>query len=337
MAKMKAIQVDGPGKPFRLVEKDIPEPKDGEVLIKVQACGICHGDALVQAGHFPGLSYPRTPGHEIVGTITKMGSASKHWKEGQRVGVGWHGGHCGHCSACNKGEFSSCVESLTTGLSTDGGYAEYMVVRMEVLTEIPEELSSVDAAPLMCAGRTTYGALTSTRMKGGDLVAVHGLGGLGHLAVQYAKKLGMKVAVISRGKRKEALAKKLGAHIYIDSESADPAKELMKLGGAKVILCTAPNSEAISTLVDGLSKDGEMVIVSFSQEPMQISPGQFMRGGKSIRGWVGGTPDEALRFSVVAGVRPMIEEFPLRDAEKAFRKMMDAKVHFRSVLVMGEG
>ena len=334
MPKMKAIQVSAPDADFKLVNIDIPVPKQNEVLIKVQACGICHGDLLIKEGHFPGLTYPRIPGHEVVGTIEKLGPQTKYWMVGQRVGIGWHGGHCGFCAACRNGEFGSCDNSMVTGLSMDGGYAEYMIARMEVLTSIPDELSSVDAAPLLCAGRTTYGALKSSKLEGGDLVAVHGLGGLGHLAVQFAVKLGAKVAVISRGKEKEQLAKKLGAHYYIDSNAVNAAQELTKLGGAKVILCTAPNSKSMAELIKGLARNGQMVIVTYSNEPMIIPPGQLMRGQRSIRGWVGGTPEEAIKFSVFSGVKPMIEVFPLEQAASAFEKMMTAKVHFRAVLKM---
>ena len=332
---MRAIQVNEPGADFKLVEIPIPEPNQNEVLIKVEACGICHGDALVKEGHFPGITYPRIPGHEVVGTIKKLGSDSKYWKIGQRVGIGWHGGHCGYCRACRNGQFGSCENALVTGLSIDGGYAEYMVARMEVLNPIPNELDSIKAAPLLCAGRTTFGALKSSNLKGGDLVAIHGLGGLGHLAVQFAVKLGLKVAGISRGKEKEELAKKLGIHYYIDSNAVDPAQELTKLGGAKAIICTAPNSKSMAGLIDGLAPNGQMIIITFSYEPMTLSPITLMRGQKSICGWVGGTPEDALRFSVVSGVRPLIEVFPLEQAASAFEKMMTAKVHFRAVLTMG--
>jgi propanol-preferring alcohol dehydrogenase len=335
MPKMKAIQVRAPGAEFQLVNIEIPEPQQHEVLIKVEACGICHGDVLVKEGLYPGLTYPRIPGHEVVGIINKLGSETQHWAVGQRVGIGWHGGHCGYCNACRNGEFGACEHGLVTGLSRDGGYAEYMTARMEVLTLIPEELGSVEAAPLLCAGRTTFGALKNSTGKGGDLVAIHGLGGLGHLGMQFAKYLGMRVAVISRGKEKQELAKKMGAQFYIDSNTENPAKELSKLGGAKVILCTAPNSQAIADLVDGLSRNGEMIIVTYSNDPMPISPGQLMRGGRTIRGWVGGTPEEALTFSVVSGVKPIVEVFPLGKAAVAFEKMLNATVLFRAVLKMG--
>ena len=311
MALMKAIQVSALGGDFKLVQKEIPEPKEHEVLLKVQACGVCHGDAIVKEGFFPGLTYPRTPGHEVVGTIAKLGSESHYWRVGQRVGVGWRGGHCMHCISCLKGDFWACESPLATGISSDGGYAEYMVARMDVLTAIPEKLSSVEAAPLLCAGATTLGALKSSQVKGGDLVAVQGLGGLGHLALQFAVRLGLKVAVISRGSDKEELARKLGAQIYIDSSAKNAAEELMKMGGARAIFCTAPNSKAISELVGGLARNGQLIIITFVNEPMQISPVQLMRAVRSVSGWVGGNAADTLNFSVLTHVVPMVEVFPL--------------------------
>jgi 2-desacetyl-2-hydroxyethyl bacteriochlorophyllide A dehydrogenase len=337
MTLMKAIQVKAQGADFELIQKEIPEPKGHEVLLKVHACGVCHGDAIVRQGYFPGLQYPRTPGHEVVGTIAKLGSESHYWKVGQRVGVGWRGGHCYHCNSCLKGEFWACESPLATGISTDGGYAEYMVARMEVLTAIPDELSSVEAAPLLCAGATTLGALKSSSVKGGDLIAIQGFGGLGHLALQFAVKLGLKVAVISRGNEKEALARKLGAQIYIDANKVDAAGELMRVGGARAIFCTAPNSKAISDLVEGLSRNGQMIIITFVNEPMQISPVQLMRAVRSISGWVGGNTADTLKFSVLTHVVPMVEVFPLEQAQIAFDRMMTAKVHFRAVLKISEG
>lgn len=334
MPMMKAIQVKAPGAEFELVQREIPEPKPNEVLIKVEACGVCHGDAVVRDGHFPGLSYPRTPGHEVVGRIEKTGSAVAGWKKGQRVGVGWHGGHCFTCGSCRRGDFWACESSLTTGLSIDGGYAEYMVARAEVLSPIPDELASVDAAPIICAGRTTFGALKGCGARGGDLVAIHGLGGLGHLAVQYAVKLGFRTAALSRGREKEALARKLGAHEYIDTTGSDAAEELRKRGGAKIILCTAPSGKAISALLGGLGRDGQAIIVTAAGDAMQIPPYLLLGGARSVRGWVGGSVDDALRFSVLAGITPLVEVFPLEKAAAAFEKMMSATVHFRAVLKM---
>jgi propanol-preferring alcohol dehydrogenase len=336
MVLMTAIQVNAPGGDFVLVQKEIPQPKEHEVLLKVEACGICHGDAIVKYGGFPGLQYPRTPGHEVVGTIAKLGSDSHSWKVGQRVGVGWRGGHCLRCKSCLKGEFWACESPLATGISTDGGYAEYMVARMDVLTAIPNELTSVEAAPLLCAGATTLGAIKSSAAKGGDLVAIQGFGGLGHLALQFAIRLGMKTAVVSRGKEKEELARKLGAKYYIDAKTSNPSEELMKLGGAKAIFCTAPNSKAIADLVEGLARNGQLIIVTFVNEPMQISPTQLMRAVRSVSGWVGGNTADTLNFSVLTHVVPMVEVFPLEQASDAFDRMMTAKVHFRAVLKMGD-
>jgi D-arabinose 1-dehydrogenase-like Zn-dependent alcohol dehydrogenase len=329
---MKAMQISSPGADFQLVEIDIPQPGQDKVLIRVEACGVCHGESVLKDGRFPGIQYPRIPGHEVIGIIDKLGSESHRWKIGDRVGVGWHGGHCHQCLPCRTGSFGACEESVVTGLTTDGGYAEYMVARMEALAPIPDGLDPVIAAPILCAGRTTYGALKQSSAKGGDLVAVQGFGGLGHLAVQYAKKMGFRTAVISRGRDKEELALKLGADHYIDSCSQDPAKELTALGGAKLILATAPCSEAMNQVIGGLGRRGEMIIVTFANEPLMISPAMLMRGEKSISGWVGGNPDDALRFSALTGVMPMVEVFPLEDASLAYERMMTAKVRFRAVL-----
>ena len=332
---MKAIQVKSPGGDFELVQKEIPKPNDQEVLIKVQACGICHGDAVAKEGHMPGVKYPIIPGHEVVGIIDKIGSQVEQWEVGQRVGVGWHGGHCFKCKACRSGNFGACEKSLTTGIHLDGGYAEYMIARPEVIVSIPKELESVDAAPLLCAGRTTFGALKDSGARAGDLVAIHGLGGLGHLAVQYAVKMGFQTVVLSRGKEKEQLAFKLGAHVYIDTENSDGAKELMKLGGARVILCTAPNSKAISALIPGLGPNGQAIIVTGAGDLIQFPAGMMLGGQRSIKGYVSGNIEETIRFSMLTKVAPMIEVFPLEQAALAYQKMISAKVHFRSVLKMG--
>ena len=331
---MKAMQVRSPGADFELVERPIPEPREQEVLIKVEACGVCHGDALAKEGGFPGLTYPRVPGHEVVGTIDKLGSSAGNWKVGQRVGVGWHGGHCFDCDPCRSGEFGACDNSLTTGLSTDGGYAEYTIARSEALHSIPDGLSPLEAAPLLCAGGTTLGALMHSGARGGDLVAVQGMGGLGHLAIQYAVKLGYKTVALSRGKDKEELAYKLGAGAYIDTNVADAAKELTAMGGARVILCTAPNSNAVGQLVSGLARKGHLIIVAFGREPLQIPGAPLLIGARTISGWVGGDLDHTIRFSVHAGVKPMIEVFPLEQAALAYERMMNASVRFRSVLQM---
>ncbi len=334
MANMRAIQVEKPGGDFRLVEIELPQPHENEVLVKVEACGVCHGDAIVKDGTFPGLSYPRIPGHEVIGTIAKLGQLVEGWAPGQRVGIGWHGGHCFKCPACMRGDFWACEHSLTTGISVDGGYAEYMIARSEVLISIPEELSSVEGAPLLCAGRTTFAALRSSNARAGDLVAVQGLGGLGHLAVQYAARMGFKTVAISRGRDKESLAYELGAHEYVDAEATEPAKELKRMGGAKVILCTAPNAQAISGAIGGLGRNGQAVIVAAGREPLQIPAGLLIGAGRSIVGSGAGEPGDAINFSVLTKVIPMVEVFPLEQAAQAYEKMMSAKVHFRSVLKM---
>ena len=331
---MKAIQVSSPGADFELIQKEIPEPGNNEVLIKVEACGICHGDSIAKQGHFPGIKYPIIPGHEVVGIVDKIGPMVTSWEVGQRVGVGWHGGHCNQCSACHKGDFGACEKSLTTGIHIDGGYAEYMIARPEAMVSIPEELNAVEAAPLLCAGRTTFGALQHSGAKGGDLVAIHGLGGLGHLAVQYAVKLGFKTIVLSRGKEKEALAYKLGAHGYIDTDAGDAVKQLIKLGGARVILCTAPNGKAIAELIPGLGRNGEAIIVAGAIDMMQIPPMLLLGGQRSIKGFVSGNIEDTLKFSVLTKVIPMVEVFPLEQVALAYEKMMTSKVHFRSVLKM---
>ena len=264
MAMMKAVQVRAPGAEFELVSREIPEPRENEVLLQIDACGICHGDALAKEGNFPGIVYPRVPGHEVVGIIRRTGASVSEWKTGQRVGVGWHGGHCFTCKACRRGDFGACENTLTTGLSTDGGYAEYMTARAEVLVAIPEELSSVEAAPLLCGGSTTFGALRNSGAQGGDLVAIQGLGGLGHLALQFAVRLGFRTVVLSRSREKLELARKLGAHVCIDTTSTDALKELRKMGGARVILCLAPDGKAIGELAGGLGRGGQVIIVSYA-------------------------------------------------------------------------
>lgn len=333
MATMKAILVRAAGADFELVHREIPEPGEHEVLIKVEACGICHGDALVKDGGFPGLSYPRVPGHEVVGTVAKLGSRVKTWKLSQRVGVGWHGGHCCYCAACRSGEHGACPDHKVTGLSMDGGYAEYMIGREEAMVAIPDELSSVEAAPLLCAGTTVYGALRHAGAEGGDLVAIQGIGGLGHLGIMYADKLACRTVALSRGKEKETLAIKLGADAFIDTTPGDSAKQLQAMGGADVIICTAPNGKAMGELVGGLASGGQMVLVAASREPMIVSP-FLLLGKKSIAGWVGGDMARTLRFSVHSHILPMVETFPLEQAAAAFEKMMTAKVQFRAVLKM---
>ena len=334
MSLMRAAIVNAPGEDFKIIQKEIPVPGDNEILIKVEACGICHGDAIAKEGHLFSVKYPIIPGHEVVGVIDKIGYLVTNWKVGQRVGVGWHGGHCNHCEPCRKGNFRQCENSLTTGVHIDGGYAEYMIAQPEVMVSIPDELKSVDAAPLLCAGRTTFGALQQSGAKGGDLVAIHGFGGLGHLAVQYAAKLGYRTAVLSRGKEKENLAFSLGANHYINTDNGDAAKQLTKLGGAKVIICTAPNGKAISELIPGLCRNGQAIIVAGARDVMQIPTMLLLGGERSIKGFVGGSIEETIDFSVLTKIIPMVEVFPLEKVSEAYDKMINAQVHFRSVLKM---
>lgn len=330
---MKAVQVDRRGGHLELVERAIPEPRANEVRIRVDACGICHGDAAVLGGHFPGIEYPRIPGHEVVGTIDVLGSGVEGWEPGQRVGVGWHGGHCFTCTACRSGRFNACENALVTGISVDGGYAELMVARSEALVHLPETMSKIDDAPLICAGRTTFGALQNSGARAGDTVAVLGLGGLGHLAVQYAAKMGFRTVVISRGPDKRRLATELGAEVYIDAGDGETARRLAELGGARVILCTAPSGKAISEVLPGLAPGGQAIVVSSSADPVSIPTGLLL-SGRSVKGSVEGSIEEAIRFSLMTGVHPRVEVFPLSDAPTAFEKMMSSKVHFRSVLKM---
>jgi D-arabinose 1-dehydrogenase-like Zn-dependent alcohol dehydrogenase len=335
MPLMNAVQIAEPGADLVLVRLEIPEPGEREVLIKVEACGVCRGDAVAKQGQFPGIVYPRVPGHEAVGIVVKTGSGVTRWKAGARVGVGWSGGYCMTCDACEEGDYEHCEDSWVTGLSIDGGYAEYMVARSSALVSIPSELSSIDAAPLLCAGATTFSALKESGAAGGDTVAIQGIGGLGHLAIQYANRLGFRTVALSRGRGKESLAYKLGAHAYIDTDSTDVSKGLQELGGARVILCTAPNAKAITGLINGLGTGGQLIIVAATSEPLQVFPGQLFRGDRSIKGWHGRRPADAMEFSIRFSVMPMIETFTLERAAEAFEKMMSAQVHFRSVLRIG--
>ncbi|HKV05233.1 MAG TPA: alcohol dehydrogenase catalytic domain-containing protein [Candidatus Acidoferrales bacterium] len=335
MATMKAIQVRQGGADFELVQKEVPEPRAGEVLIKVEACGICAGDSLAKdgGGPFP-VKYPVTPGHEVVGKVARIGAGETVWKLGQRVGVGWHGGHCMQCLACRSGQIADCPNSLITGLTINGGYAEYMLARAEAVIAMPDEFGAAEAAPLLCAGVTTFGALQRSGAKGGDTVAVHGIGGLGHLAIQFSKKLGFRTVALSRGRDKEALSYQMGAHAYVDTSEGKAAAELQKMGGANSIICTAPNSAEIAGLVGGLARGGNLVMVAAPHEPLTIPAFLLLGGSRSITGWVGGSQSDTLRFSVRAGIKPMIEEFPLERAAEAYGRMKDAKVRFRSVLKM---
>jgi D-arabinose 1-dehydrogenase-like Zn-dependent alcohol dehydrogenase len=337
MATMKVAEVPSPGADFRIVEREIPKPDSGHVLIKVQACGVCHSDVLTKDGSWPGIQYPRVPGHEIAGIIEELGAGVSVWTKGQRVGVGWHGGQDGTCLSCRRGDFTNCKNLKVPGISYDGGYAQYVVVPVEALAAIPESLSDVDAAPLLCAGITTYNALRHSGALPGDLVAVQGIGGLGHLGVQFANKFGYQVAAIGRGSENAALAKKLGAHVYIDSASVSAAEALQKLGGARVILATAPSSKAMSELINGLGPNGELLVVGAASDPIEVTPLQLINGSKSIQGWASGTPadsEDTLHFAELTGVRPMIEVYPLEKAGEAFARMMSGKAEFRVVLTM---
>jgi alcohol dehydrogenase len=332
---MKAVQVKSAGGPFELVEREIPEPQEGHVLIKVQACGICHSDSLTKEGMWPGLQFPRVPGHEIAGVIDKLGARVDDWRVGQRVGVGWHGGHCGHCEHCRHGDFVLCKNGQIPGISYDGGYAEYMVAPQEALARMPDDLSDVDAAPLLCAGITTFNALRHSGARAGDVVAILGIGGLGHLGVQYATKMGYRTVAIARGQDKAPLAKELGAHHYIDSASQNVAEALQALGGARVILATATSGKAMTAALGGLGLNGKLIMVGVSEEPVEVPITQFIMGRHSVQGWPSGTSadsQDTLSFSALAGVRPMIEHYPLSRAAEAYDRMMSGKARFRVVL-----
>ena len=338
MTMMRVVQVSRPGGPFEIVERPIPEPTAGTVRIKVQACGICHSDSLTKEGHYPGIQYSRVPGHEVAGVIDAVGAGTAGWQPGQRVGVGWNGGYCGQCDPCRRGDFFACVTHQIMGVTYDGGYAEYMIAPASAVARMPAELPAIEAAPLMCAGLTTFNALRNSGARAGDVVAVLGLGGLGHLTVQYAAKMGFHTVGIARGGDKEPLARQLGASVYIDSQAQDPAAELMKLGGAKVILATATRGEAMSAVQGGLAINGSLVIVGAAPS-MQISPLVLLSGCRSIKGWYSGTSidsQDALAFSTRTGVRSMNELFTLERAAEAYERMMSGKARFRVVLSIGE-
>jgi D-arabinose 1-dehydrogenase-like Zn-dependent alcohol dehydrogenase len=337
IAPMKAAQVPKAGADFQIVEREIPKPGAGEVRIKVQACGVCHSDALTKEGVWPGIQYPRVPGHEVAGIIDELGSGISEWQEGQRVGVGWHGGQDGTCLECRRGDFRNCRNLKISGISYDGGYQQYMVAPVEALVSIPESLSNVEAAPLLCAGITTFNALRHSGALPADLVAVQGIGGLGHLGIQFANKFGYKVAAIGRGSENAALAKKLGASVYIDSKATNAAEELQKLGGAKVILATAPSSKAMSELIDGLGPNGKLMVIGATFDPIEVTPVQLIGGSRTIQGWASGIPtdsEDTLRFAELTGVRAMIETYPLEKAAEAYARMMSGDAQFRVVLTM---
>lgn len=339
MSKMCVAQVMRPNGPLEIVEREIPDPKTGQVRIKIQACGICHSDSVTKEGIWPGIEYPRVPGHEIAGRIDALGSSVVGWARGQRVGVGWHGGHCGYCDSCRRGDFVTCqVAPQIPGISYDGGYAEYMLAPAGALALIPEGLSAVDAAPLMCAGVTTFNSLRNGGARPGDLVAILGIGGLGHLAVQFAAKMGFNTVAIARGKDKEALAKKLGAWTYIDSQTQDPAAELRKSGGARIILATATSGKAMSSVLGGLGVNGKLIVLGAADEPLEVPVIPLILGRRSVMGWPSGSSvdsQDTLAFSSLSGVRAMTEVFPLERAAEGYEHMMSGKARFRAVLTTG--
>ena len=337
IAPMKAAQISKAGGDFEIVEREIPKPGAGQVLIKVLACGVCHSDVLTKEGLWPGIQFPRVPGHEVAGVIEELGEGVSGWTKGQRAGVGWHGGHDGTCLQCRRGDFGNCVNMKIAGISYDGGYQQYMVAPVEALTAIPDSLSDTEAGPLLCAGITTYNALRHSGAMPGDLVAVQGIGGLGHLGIQFASKFGYKVVGIGRGPENETLAKKLGANVYIDSETTNAAEALLKMGGAQVILATAPSSKAMSELFNGLGPNGKLMVIGAAFEPIEVSPVQLINGSRAIQGWASGTPADAedtLRFAELSGVRAMIETYPLEKAGEAYARMMSGNAQFRVVLTM---
>lgn len=334
MAKMRAVQVAKGGAAFELVERDVPEPGHGQVRVKVEACGICHSDAMVKGGHFPGIQYPRVPGHEIAGRIDAVGPGVTPWKAGDRVGVGWHGGHCFVCGACRRGLFINCEKAKITGITHDGGYADYVVVPAESVARVPEALSAVEAGPLLCAGVTTYNSLRNVGARAGDTVAIQGIGGLGHLAIQYAAKMGFRTVALSRGRDKEELARQLGAQEYVDTGAGTAADGLQKLGGADVVLCAAPNAAAMADALGGLKPRGTLLVVAAPAEPMQTSVFALL-SGKRIVGWPSGSAydsEETMKFSALSGIRPRVETFKLDQAEQALARVMENRVRFRAVL-----
>jgi D-arabinose 1-dehydrogenase-like Zn-dependent alcohol dehydrogenase len=332
-----AVQITQPGFPFEVVKRDLPDPGQDQVRLKVQACGVCHSDVFVKEGHWPGLQYPRVTGHEVAGVIDEVGPGVTVWKKGQRVGVGWHGGHDGHCVSCRRGDFISCQNLRITGFHDDGGYAQYMIARSDVLALIPDVLSPVEAAPILCAGITTFNSLRRSGAVAGDLVAVQGMGGLGHLGIQFASKMGYRTVAIGRGKDKESLALNLGANRYLNSDAVKAADELTKMGGASVILATAPNSKAMTELIEGLGAGGKLLVVGASPDPITVTPIQLIGNRRSIQGWPSGSAQdsqETLNFCALTGIRPMVETFPLEQAASAYDRMLSGKARFRVVLTM---
>ena len=337
MPQMTAVQIRSPGGPFEVMKRDIPTPGINQVRISVQACGICHSDVFAKEGYWPGLQYPRVTGHEVAGVIDEVGEGVTLWKKGQRVGVGWHGGHCGQCDPCRRGDFMGCRYFQVTGFQEDGGYAQHMIARQEAVAAVPDALSPVEAAPILCAGVTTFNSLRHSGAQAGDLVAVQGLGGLGHLGIQFASRMGFHTVAIGRGKDKESLALNLGAVRYLDTDVVDVVKELTSLGGASVILATAPDSKAMSALIDGLGVGGHLLVVGASTDAINATPVQLIMARRSIRGWPSGTAkdsEDTLNFCALTGIRPMVETFPLEQAAAGYERMMSGKARFRVVLTM---
>ena len=338
MRAARAVQVSRPGGPFEIVEREILQPGPRQVRVKVQACGLCHSDVLTKEGHWPGMKYPRVPGHEVAGVIDAIGSEVPRWKPGQRVGVGWLGSYCGHCESCRRGSFVTCANQLISGVTMDGGYQDYVVVPFEALALIPDELSPIEAGPLMCAGITTFNSLRNSGARAGDTVAVLGIGGLGHLGVQFASRMGFRTVAIARGKDKEPLARQLGAHHYVDSQAGDVSEALQKNGGAKIVLATATSADAMAATIGGLSVDGRLMVLGADFKPMQLVTAGLIGRRTGIYGWPSGSSmdsEDTLRFSALTGVRPMTEVFPLENVTEAYERMMSNKARFRVVITTG--
>jgi len=339
MNKMRAVQVSKPGGPFELVERDIPQPGPREVRVKVQACGVCHSDTLTKEGHWPGMIYPRVPGHEIGGVVDSVGADVPRWQVGQRVGIGWLGAYCGYCQSCRRGIFITCANQRVTGITMDGGYQEYMVVPFEGLASIPDEITAVEAGPLMCAGITTFNSMRNSGARAGDTVAVLGVGGLGHLAVQFASKMGFRTIAISRGADKEPLARQLGARLYIDSTTEDPAARLQSLGGARIIVATVTSAQAMAATLGGLSGDGRLLVLGADFAPLPLNTASLIFGRTGVYGWPSGSSidsEDTMNFSAMTGVRPMIETYPLERAQEAYDRMMSNQARFRVVITTGQ-
>jgi D-arabinose 1-dehydrogenase-like Zn-dependent alcohol dehydrogenase len=338
MPKMRAVQVSAPGGDFELVERDVPQPGFGEALVRVHACGVCRSDSLAKEGGYPGVTHPVVPGHEIAGVIESLGEGVRGWRVGQRVGVGWFGGNCGYCEWCRRGLLIDCENMEIPGITVDGGYADFVVVRASAMASMPDDLAAEEAAPLLCAGITTYNALRRSGVRGGDRVAVLGLGGLGHLGVQFAVKLGMQTVAIARGAEKEAFSRELGAHHYLDSTAGDPAQALLELGGVDLILSTVTSSDAMAAVFGGLRPRGKLLVVGASMDPIAVPAAALIGGSKAIVGHASGTSrdsEDTLAFSVLSGVRPMIETVPLESAAEAYQKMINGQARFRMVITTG--